>query len=151
MRQVTLLFLIKNNKILLAMKKRGFGEGKWNGYGGKPEKNEKITDTAVRETQEESGVTPKNIKQVATLDFYFDKQTEWNQQAIVFITKEWEGDPVETEEMKPKWFDLNKIPFESMWLDDPFWLPLILEGKKIKAEFTFDDNGNVLNKKVNEI
>jgi hypothetical protein len=33
--ETTLLLLIKNNKIMLALKKRGFGEGKFNGVGGK--------------------------------------------------------------------------------------------------------------------
>jgi 8-oxo-dGTP pyrophosphatase MutT (NUDIX family) len=44
MRDKTLLFLHKpdEQKILLAMKKRGFGEGKWNGVGGKREPGESI-------------------------------------------------------------------------------------------------------------
>jgi hypothetical protein len=38
MRQTTLVFVFnEKNQILLAMKKRGFGEGKWNGAGGKLE------------------------------------------------------------------------------------------------------------------
>ena len=91
MKQATLLFLIKDNQILLAMKKRGFGVNRWNGVGGKPILNEKIIDTAIRETQEEILVTPKHIKQVATLDFYFQNNPDWNQQVIVFFTNEWDG------------------------------------------------------------
>lgn len=34
MKKVTIVFLVRDDKILLAMKKRGFGEGKWNGVGG---------------------------------------------------------------------------------------------------------------------
>jgi len=151
MKQATLLFLIKDNQILLAMKKRGFGQGRWNGVGGKPKKNENILDTAVRETQEEISVIPKNISQVATLDFYFQNKSEWNQQVLVFITNDWEGEPSESEEMKPQWFETNNLPFDSMWPDDPFWLPSILSGKKIQAEFIFGDNDIVLNKKINEI
>lgn len=151
MKQATLLFLLKNNKILLAMKKRGFGANRWNGYGGKQEGNETVLETAIRETQEESGVTPKNIVQVATLDFYFKNKPEWDQQVLVYTTKKWQGEPIETEEMKPQWFNLDKIPYESMWPDDPFWLPLVLSGKKIKAEFTFGENDIILDKKINEI
>jgi len=151
MRQSTLLFLIKDNQILLAMKKRGFGVNRFNGVGGKPQLDENILDTAIRETQEEINITPKNIIQVATIDFYFENKPEWDQQVLVYLTKEWEGDPIETEEMNPQWFDIDKLPFENMWPDDPFWLPLVLSGKKLQAEFTFDQNSQILNQKINEI
>lgn len=151
MRQATLCFLLKNNQILLAMKKRGFGVGKWNGVGGKPNKNEKIKETVIRETKEEICITPKKITQVATLDFYFQNKPEWDQQVLVFTTTDWEGKPCETEEMKPQWFNLDKIPFESMWADDQFWLPLVLSGKTIQAKFTFGKNNIILDKKINEI
>jgi 8-oxo-dGTP pyrophosphatase MutT (NUDIX family) len=151
MRQSTLLFLLKDNQILLAMKKRGFGVNRFNGVGGKPNPDENIFDTAIRETQEEINITPKNIIQVATIDFYFENNPQWDQQVLVYLTKEWEGEPIETEEMNPQWFDIDKLPFENMWPDDPFWLPLILSGKKLQAEFTFDQNSQILNQKINEI
>ncbi|MDD4938400.1 MAG: 8-oxo-dGTP diphosphatase [Candidatus Shapirobacteria bacterium] len=151
MKRSTLLFLIKGQQVLLAMKKRSFGINKWNGVGGKPNKNEKIKYTAIRETQEEINVTPKNIKHLATINFYYKNKPEWNQQVWVYITTNWNGEPSETEEMKPQWFDQNKLPFKSMWPDDPFWLPLILSGKKVKASFTIDENDKILNKTINEI
>jgi 8-oxo-dGTP pyrophosphatase MutT (NUDIX family) len=45
-------------QILLGMKKRGFGEGKWNGFGGKKEPAETMAECAQRELREESGVCP---------------------------------------------------------------------------------------------
>jgi len=36
------------------MKKRGFGEGKWNGFGGKNKAKETIIETALRELHEEA-------------------------------------------------------------------------------------------------
>ena len=150
MKQATLLFLLKDNQILLAMKKRGFGVNRWNGYGGKQKENETITETAIRETQEEIGVTPKNITQVAILSFYFKNKSEWNQQVLVFTTHEWKGEPSESEEMSPKWFDIKNIPYESMWPDDPFWLPLVLKGIQIQAKFTFGDNDTILKKEIHE-
>ena len=42
MKKTTLCFLLKNDEVLLAMKKRGFGVGKWNGVGGKL-KEEKVS------------------------------------------------------------------------------------------------------------
>lgn len=151
MNQATLLFLLKDNQILLAMKKRGFGVGKWNGVGGKPKDNENIFDTAIRETQEEINVTPLNISHLATLNFYFKTKPEWDQQVLVFTTHEWNGDPSESEEMSPKWFNIKDIPFDSMWPDDPFWLSKILSGKKINATFTFGDDNIILDQEINEI
>ena len=59
MRQAKLCLLIKDGKILLAMKKRGFGVGKWNGCGGKLKDNERLEDAAIRELQEESLIQKK--------------------------------------------------------------------------------------------
>src|ERR1700734_1865860 len=110
MRQATLLFLIDDNQILLALKKRGFGEGKWNGVGGKPDGEESIEQTAIRECQEEIGVKPIEISQTAKLDFYFPKdKPDWDQQVNVYLCRKWEGKPTESEEMAPKWFSFKDI------------------------------------------
>jgi ADP-ribose pyrophosphatase YjhB (NUDIX family) len=145
LRQATLCFLIKDNSILLAMKKRGFAAGKWNGAGGKPKEGDKsIEATAKREMFEETTVTPKKLKKAAVLNFYFETQTEWNQQVHVFITGEWNGTPTETEEMAPKWFDIKKIPYDQMWDDDILWLPKVLNGKIVEGNFLFDENQKML-------
>ena len=51
--ETTLCLLKKDNSILLAMKKRGFGSGKYNGIGGKIEKGETPDEAMIRETKEE--------------------------------------------------------------------------------------------------
>ena len=144
MRQTTLCFLIRgergNEQLLLAMKKKGFGQGKWNGMGGKLDfirGDKNIFDTAIREMKEESGVKIKDIEKVAIFNFYFPYRKEWNQEVHVFVSRNWEGEPKESEEMKPKWFKIKEIPFEKMWPDDKFWLPKILKGEKLKAKFSF--------------
>eukprot|EP00729_Bicosta_minor_P028396 gene28396-12164_t len=57
-KRLTLILLreLETSRILLGMKKRGFGAGKWNGFGGKVEVGETIVEGAVREMQEESGL-----------------------------------------------------------------------------------------------
>ena len=67
----TLCFIVHQQKIMLIMKKRGFGKGKINGPGGKIVGNESIKDAAIRETVEETGLTPLNPRKYAILDFYF--------------------------------------------------------------------------------
>ena len=44
----TLVFLNQNEQVLLGLKKRGFGEGRWNGFGGKVEEGETIFEAAKR-------------------------------------------------------------------------------------------------------
>lgn len=148
--QATLCFLVKTEngktKILLAMKKRGFGKGRLNGVGGKLEDGETVEETAIRETREEIGVSVRNLQKVGLLHFYFPdepQKKDWNQDVHAFISTDWEGIPNETEEMKPQWFDVEEIPFDAMWGDDQFWLPLVLRGKKVEGWFAFDGNEEV--------
>ncbi|HEY4963464.1 MAG TPA: 8-oxo-dGTP diphosphatase [Candidatus Saccharimonadales bacterium] len=141
MKQATLLFLFKDDQILLAMKKRGFGSGKWNGVGGKVEDGEAIIDATIRECQEEIEVNPKNIVEVAKLNFFFPSERSSNNQTVsVFTSKSWDGEPVETEEMAPKWFRVGEIPYDEMWSDDQFWLPKVIAGEFVNADFHFDDD-----------
>ncbi len=44
----TLLFVLRPGQVLLGMKKRGFGKGRWNGFGGKVHKGESIEEAAIR-------------------------------------------------------------------------------------------------------
>ena len=154
MQECSLVFLYKpkEKRILLAMKKRRFGEGKWNGVGGKLEGNETIIESAVRETKEEIFVEIKesDLKQVATIAFFFENNKAWDQRATVFFVEKWQHEPLETEEMKPRWYDIDKIPYDTMWIDDSYWLPRVLNGEKLKATFTFNKTGDkILKMKVN--
>ena len=45
---LTLAFIRDGDRLLLGMKKRGFGAGKWNGFGGKVDPGETILQGAVR-------------------------------------------------------------------------------------------------------
>jgi mutator protein MutT len=148
MRPVTLCFLIKDDKILLAVKKRslsGFNVaiGKWNGVGGKVDEGETIEAAAVREIGEEIGVktAEKHLEKVGNIEFYFKDKPEWNQEVHIFLVRNWDGEPKESEEMMPKWYSHNEVPFESMWQDDKYWLPSVLAGKKIEGKFNFINEG----------
>jgi 8-oxo-dGTP pyrophosphatase MutT (NUDIX family) len=143
MKAVTLCLLVKDDKILLAMKKRGFGVGKWNGIGGKVQEGETVEIAAVRETEEEVGVIvdPAKIEKVGNIEFYFKDKSEWNQHMHIFLVRDWKGEPKESEEMMPKWHSQKDIPFNTMWLDDKHWLPTVLAGKKVEGKFYFANDG----------
>lgn len=53
--------------------------------------------------------------------------------------------------MNPKWFKINEIPYNQMFEDDRYWLPMILEGKKINAFFEFDENWKLLYHSIKEM
>ena len=146
MRYTTLCLLHKDDQILLAMKKRGFGVGRWNGVGGKVGPDETIEQSVIREAFEEIGVkiSPENLNRVAIHNFSFLNKPEWDQEVHVFFVDKWEGEPIESEEMKPQWYLKNEIPYDLMWEDDRHWLPKVIAGEKVKCSFSFDENQKLL-------
>ena len=118
----------------LAMKKRGFGTGKWNGYGGKVADQETPRVAAVRELQEESGLSASEeaLEQVGLVRFYFDSNQLF--ECHVFLVRDWRGEPHESDEMKPHWFPVLQLPLDEMWVADGKWVPLVLAGKNWKPK-----------------
>ena len=149
MQQATLLFLVKDGDVLLGMKRKGFGMGKWNGFGGKLKYGEYPEEASARETWEECMIRVREMVKHAELTFLFPLKPEWNQTVHVFVSKKWDGTPTETEEMKPRWFDIKELPFDKMWKDDPYWLPKVLAGERLRATFRFGgDNESIENVKM---
>lgn len=154
LRQATICLLRKDDGVLLAMKKRGFGAGKWNGVGGKVKVGETAKQAAIREAQEEIGITPVNLEQVAVLDFHFPDipaEKNWDQQVIVFKVNKWKGDPTESEEMAPKWFKISEVPYDQMWSDDIHWMPKVFAGQKVRAKFIFSGEEKLKEYQVKEL
>jgi len=60
----------------------------------------------------------------------------------------WTGTPKESEEMKPRWFSIDKIPYSKMWPDDQFWLPLFFDGKMITGRIVFGQNDEILQNSI---
>lgn len=134
----TLAFVIKDGQILLIRKKRGLGAGKINGPGGRLEANETIADCAVRETQEELGITPLNILKQGELQFQF--VDGYSIHAHVYSATDLEGTPIETAEAIPLWTPLDAVPYNEMWADDIYWLPHLIAGDHFHGRFVFDDD-----------
>lgn len=147
--QCTLLFLVKGPLILLAQKKRGFGKGLWNGAGGKVEPGEPVEQAMIRECQEEIGVTPTVYQKVALHEFLYAAGGQ-EVQVYTYLCSEWLGEPIETEEMMPKWFEQSRIPYDQMWPDDELWLPQVLAGKKLHTQFTFNNKEQLIGSKIHE-
>jgi 8-oxo-dGTP pyrophosphatase MutT (NUDIX family) len=143
----TLCFIREGDNVLLGMKKRGFGEGRWNGFGGKLEGNETIEEAARREILEEVSLSVKDLEYKGQIDFTFEGKPD-GFAVHIFFAKDCTGIPIETEEMRPQWFLQNNLPFDKMWVDDPHWLPQVLQGLSVKGHIHFLDQNKILTKNL---
>lgn len=155
MRKATLCFLLRETdggpEVLLALKKQGFGQGKWNGIGGKVEAGERVEEAARREVAEEIGVEVGRLEKVAILTFYFippGGDPDWDQEVHVFLARRWRGEPGESEEMRPQWYAYEDVPQEEMWADDRVWLPRVLQGERLEGVFTFSDAETIVHQEI---
>eukprot|EP00775_Hariotina_reticulata_P010394 gene10394-10552_t len=122
----------RDGRLLLGLKKKGFGSGYYNGFGGKVEAGETIQQAAHRELLEEAGIAAVSLQQRGILTFAFDDQPlPW--EVHVFHCGEYAGEPTESDEMAPVWMMPDQIPYDKMWADDVFWYPFFLQNKLFQA------------------
>ncbi|XOV87926.1 MAG: 8-oxo-dGTP diphosphatase [Pseudomonadota bacterium] len=133
----TLMFVQQESEVLLIRKKRGLGAGKINGPGGRIEPGETPMDCAIRETQEELLITPRDVAPAGELFFHAEDDMP-KIHGHVFVARGFDGEPTETDEAIPIWLPIGALPFEEMWEDDKLWLPHVLAGKHIMGWFTFE-------------
>jgi 8-oxo-dGTP diphosphatase len=134
--RATLLFVLREQEILLIRKKRGLGAGKINGPGGRIDPGETPLECAVREVQEELCVTPLRVEACGELRFQFLDGLSIH--GFVFRAGDCDGEPRETDEAVPLWTSTDAIPYHEMWADDRLWLPLMLDGTWFDGRFVFD-------------
>jgi len=134
--RATLLFVIRDDQVLLIRKKRGLGAGKINGPGGKLDDGETWQQAATREVEEELRITPLDVRERGELRFQF--VDGYSIDVRVFSATDYEGTPTETEEAIPLWFPLDAVPYEEMWADDILWLPMVFAGKSFAGRFIFE-------------
>lgn len=142
------VFVLRDDEVLLIIKKRGMGAGKVNGPGGKLEIGESYVEAAIRETHEEVGLSISRLEHRASLGFIFkDGYSLYGQ---VFFTRSFTGELIETDEALPFWNSISNIPYEKMWADDILWLPKALNGSYMEGVFTFDGD-RLLNHQISEV
>ena len=126
-------------RVLLIAKKRGMGAGKWNGPGGKLEAGEGAAAAAVRETREETGISPVDPAAVGLLEFRFaDGSACWDNSCSIFRATRHSGElGPENDECAPAWVPLAEIPYDLMWEDDRSWLPSLLAGRPFHRVYLF--------------
>lgn len=141
-KQLTLVLIHTDERVLLGLKKRGFGAGRWNGFGGKVEAGESALQAAHREFTEETGAHASSLEPAGSLRFHFVGDPVVLR-CHLFRGSAIKGEPKETEEMRPAWFSHSEVPYDIMWPDDRHWLPAFLDGKRIVGEFHFQDQNTL--------
>ncbi|DAZ95025.1 TPA: hypothetical protein N0F65_003742 [Lagenidium giganteum] len=149
---LTLAFVLRPSStgdgvdVLLGEKKRGFGMGKWNGFGGKVEASDaSIAAATARELEEEAfvcvAVDDLDPRGVITFSFEGGKEIL---EVHIFVATKFTGEPTESEEMRPQWYAEADIPYNQMWADDRLWLPHVLAGKSVAGHAHFADEQTIL-------
>jgi 8-oxo-dGTP diphosphatase len=148
---VTLCFLLRDtpgggHEVMLGLKKTGFGAGKIVGLGGHVEPGESDAEAACREVQEEAGVTvlQEDLRDAGVVEFVFPARPEWNMSTRLFVTRRWQGEPSESAEIAPEWFDTASLPVERMWQDADHWVPAALSGAQIDVVIVLNDDNETV-------
>eukprot|EP00061_Rhincodon_typus_P010789 g35338.t1 len=93
---LTLVMVVRQQKILLGWKKRGFGANRWNGFGGKVQPGETIEEGAKRELWEESSLTVDSLEKIGRIKFEFVDEAELLD-VHIFLTDSYKGEPMESD------------------------------------------------------
>ena len=143
MRVETVSIIYQHPRILLGMKKKKLGKGRYNGFGGGIEGEESVIDCAIRETLEEASITLVDPEIMGRILFNFESDEQ--DHLVYFIrASQYTGDPQESDEMTCEWFEIDKIPYDKMWSSDRYWLPILLGGKKFEGNLVFNENHQIV-------
>lgn len=148
MQEQTVCFVERSDgSILLGEKKRTFGVGFLNGYGGSVNPGESIEDAAVRETKEEALIDVWNLKYRGKVCFYLPNGKELL--VYFYSTKDFSGVPIETDEMRPAWF--SELPVERMFPGDRCWVPFYIAGQIFEGWVRYGEKFAVLEHKITPV
>jgi 8-oxo-dGTP diphosphatase len=147
---VTLCFLLRDGdsgpEVLLGLKRTGFGTGKIVGIGGHVEPGESEAEAVVREVREETGVTVRqeDLADAGVVQFVFPARPAWDMHTRLFTARRWVGEPEESDEIMPQWFQTGILPVDRMWQDADHWLPVVLEGGRVNVVVTLNSDNETV-------
>ncbi len=146
----TVVYPMRDGKILKGFKTKKIGKNCWMGWGGgfEEDKDATLEHCAIRETKEETGGEISDnwgldgnidsLEKIAIVDFH-----NITEDGFKFITTihfytltEFTGNIHDTNTMiNARWIRINRLPWKRMMVGDKTWLPkALLEGEKIYAK-----------------
>ena len=154
--------IVRKGRILLGTWKKGPFAGRITGLLGKTKFDDQTPEqVAQRQCLElaEVCVDPNLVSRRALFAFlekdadhpsakdmgsaYVEHQLIYNADLAEFIGGIELGKPQETDDFKPKWYSIDKLPFKDMPEDDEWWYPRVLQNKecskreRLLGEFIF--------------
>ncbi len=153
--EATLCFPIRGDEVLLAEKQRKIGAGFLNGFGGRVEASDiDIWGTNIRETEEEVGIRIKTTQKLGEITFHNPSEDEILRKMVVhiFAATEWDGEPIETDEMKKiDWYKIADLDYDRFLPADRLFLPIILKGICVKGLIEYNDDWSVRSSSITEV
>lgn len=142
----TLTFLLRDaHVLLLRLRDGGAWSGLHNGLGGHVELGENPMRSALREIEEEAGLTPHELRLCGVVTV--DTEEPVGIGLYVFVGEAPEGDPRAGNEGDPVWVALNHLDSIPLVEDLPTLIPRALRAYRGQTAFCagyrFDEDGNL--------
>lgn len=153
----SVIFPVRDGQVCMAIKTRGIGKTKRNGYGGgKEDYDANMIACSIREFKDESLAVAKaeDLRQVGFIEvrnLNTDGSLNFTCHLYVALLTDWAGEIQETEEMKdPRMYPISDLPVHEMMQADLTWVPRILAGETFVGSLSCDPDQNLVGEPIFE-
>jgi 8-oxo-dGTP diphosphatase len=140
-KQAVGVYLIKDDKLLFLIRKKEndqfHKQGMYLPMGGKVELGEGITEAAIREVKEESGITVHSLTLNGILYIRSQNTGEYDLIIFNFVSSDFEGDPIPGREGNFAWIEKDKLEQANLYEGDKIYLTLMKKHDFFVVEFLY--------------